>query len=198
MPNGDDLTKEVNQALEDAERLRMELKDGLRELSAIQATARDDPQHRQFADDLEDARNRAIELLDRIKQLLYRARERPDRPEGFGIAPTAGYGFRLTMLANELQAELEWLKAIIEQLDDLIKQASAAVPQWFVKNMTEPVQVVLTKIRSSLMPLLRKFLAKLWSVISHLLTPKEWKLKGKVGNTVLGLAQAEIEITFGP
>ena len=109
-----------------------------------------------------------------------------------------GTGFRLTTLASELQAELEWLKAIIEQLDAMLNQPGAAVSEWFANKVAQPVQAALTKIRLILMPLLRKFLAKIWSIISHLLTPKEWKLKGKVGSTVLGLAQAEIEITFGP
>ncbi|MBV9670151.1 MAG: hypothetical protein JOZ43_04270 [Acidobacteriales bacterium] len=113
------------------------------------------------------------------------------------IARGGEIGFHLTTLASELQAELEWLKAIIEQLNVMIKQPGAASP-WFVSKVAQSVQAALTTIRLSLMPLLRKFLAKLWSIISHLLTPKEWKLKGKVGNTVLGLAEAEIEITFGP
>lgn len=196
MPNGDNLRREAEEALEDARRLRTELTEGLlNELAAIEATARDDREHRQVADDLERARNRALELLDRISQLLARIQ---DRPEPFEIARGAGTGFRLTTLANELQAELEWLKAIIEQLDAMIKQPGVAVSQWFANKVAQPVEAALTKIRSTLMPLLRKFLAKVWSMISHLLTPKEWKLKGKIGSTVLGLAQAEIEITFGP
>ncbi|PXV71955.1 hypothetical protein C8R14_1841, partial [Nitrosomonas eutropha] len=32
----------------------------------------------------------------------------------------------------------------------------------------------------------------------QVLTPKEWKLQGKVGTGILGLADVGIEITFGP
>jgi hypothetical protein len=78
-----------------------------------------------------------------------------------------------------------WLKAILEQLDSIIHATSIGQPIWFPDKVAQPVQAALTKLKSYLMPMLKKFLAKLWSVISHLLTPKEWKLKGKVGNTVL-------------
>ena len=123
MPNGDNLRREAEEALEDARRLRTELTEGLvNDLAAIEATARDDREHRQIADDLERARNRVLELLDRISQLLTRIQY---RPEPFEIARGAGTGFRLTTLASELQAELEWLKAIIEQLDAMLKPAGS-------------------------------------------------------------------------
>jgi hypothetical protein len=45
----------------------------------------------------------------------------------------------------------------------------------------------------------RRVLARLWSMISKLLTVKEWALSGKVGTPgpLLGLAEASVSVTFG-
>lgn len=40
-------------------------------------------------------------------------------------------------------------------------------------------------------------LSRLWSVIWHLVKVKEWSVQGKVGNDLLGLASANVSITFG-
>ncbi len=37
----------------------------------------------------------------------------------------------------------------------------------------------------------------LWSVVSQLVTVKEWKLTGTLGGGVLGLTGVAVEITFG-
>lgn len=43
---------------------------------------------------------------------------------------------------------------------------------------------------------LKRVLPRIWSMISHLLTVKEWTISGQAG-TVFGLAQVGISITFG-
>ena len=45
----------------------------------------------------------------------------------------------------------------------------------------------------------KRVLARLWSMISKLLTVKEWALSGKVGTPgpLLGLAEASVSVTFG-
>jgi hypothetical protein len=113
----------------------------------------------------------------------------------YAASGTSETVFFLTTVANELQTELEWLKAILEQLNASLKDPSASSPM--VQDMAGPVRAALVRLRP-LMPLLKKFLSKLWSVISHLLIPQEWKLSGKIGSTVLGLGEVKIEITFGP
>ena len=143
---------------------------------------------------MDNARNRVLELMDRMTQLLSRMMQ-PLEP--FQAAPAyGGTAFYITTMANELQAELEWLKAILEQLDVIVNESSE-VGASLLNRVAKPIKTALSQLKTYLMPLLKKFLAKIWSVISHLLTPKEWKLGGKVGSTVLGLAEAHIEITFG-
>ena len=44
---------------------------------------------------------------------------------------------------------------------------------------------------------LLKLGAQIWQLISRLLTPKEWTLKGSLGTGPFGLANAEVSITFG-
>lgn len=45
--------------------------------------------------------------------------------------------------------------------------------------------------------ILKTVLRRIWSMISHLLAVKEWKVSGRAGNGLFGLAQVGIEITFG-
>jgi len=199
MPDRDNLPKEAAEAIDDSRRLRAEINQlSMNYLGAVEAITRDDADTRHFADDLERARNRAVELLERISELLERIAREPGADINFGVRGTTATVFRLTTSANELQAEFEWLTSILEQIDIMMASSATSPRSWMAQKIAQPVQSALLKLKSYLMPLLKKFLSKLWSIISHLLTPKEWKLKGKVGNTVLGLAEAEIEITFGP
>jgi predicted alpha/beta hydrolase len=39
--------------------------------------------------------------------------------------------------------------------------------------------------------------SQVWSVVSHLMTVKQWKLTGSLGGGVLGLTGVAVEITFG-
>ncbi|MEM9008592.1 MAG: hypothetical protein AAGE59_34420 [Cyanobacteria bacterium P01_F01_bin.86] len=69
------------------------------------------------------------------------------------------------------------------------------------KPLNQAVQNAASKatdwVKNTLMPLIKSIAAQVWQVISSLLTPKEWKIKGSVGTPLLGLANVELEITFG-
>jgi hypothetical protein len=39
---------------------------------------------------------------------------------------------------------------------------------------------------------------KIWLLIAHLLTPREWSVSGEIGGGLFGMAKANIEVTFGP
>ena len=80
----------------------------------------------------------------------------------------------------------------------MIQDDTQTTAQRFINQVTNPVRAALNKIKTILTPLLKRFLSKIWQIISNLLTPKEWKLQGKVGTGILGLADVGIEITFGP
>ena len=47
------------------------------------------------------------------------------------------------------------------------------------------------------MPILKKYLSKLWQIICNLLTPKGWKIDGKVNAAVFGLIDVGVEVSFG-
>jgi hypothetical protein len=49
----------------------------------------------------------------------------------------------------------------------------------------------------SLIPWLKNLMNTIWAIIQTLFTPTEWKIKGELGTSVLGLAKAELEISFG-
>jgi hypothetical protein len=144
------------------------------------------------ADDFKEFRNRVADLLERINSLLVEivSSETARGPEG-------GVVFYLSTLAGELHAQLEWLRGVLEQIDNMIKKGLPGATDWFIAQVTNPVGMALSKIKSYLMPLLKKFLSKIWQIISNLLTPKEWKLKGEIGTGIFGLANVGIEITFG-
>ncbi|MBL8075578.1 MAG: hypothetical protein JNL29_14515 [Nitrospira sp.] len=189
MTNSEDLQRDTTAALGDVERLRRELLE-FSELRPLEPALRD--LRTPLADDLNEFRNRVAQLLDRIYQLL-----REIRSSEVGRAKE-GLAFSLSTLANELNAQLEWLRGILEHIENMIQDSIETIPEWFVRQVTNPVRAALNKLKAYLTPLLKRFLSKIWQIISNLLTPKEWKLQGKVSTGILGLADVGIEITFGP
>lgn len=80
---------------------------------------------------------------------------------------------------------LENLVAIIEQ-----KQAAQA----------GKVHQAITRLKgwiATLASWIKRISGQLWSLLCKLLTPKEWKLGGKIGTGPFGLADVTVEITFG-
>ena len=67
--------------------------------------------------------------------------------------------------------------------------ASFQIPAW--------LQKVKDWIKKNLKPKLKKISQGAWKIIANLLTPKSWSIKGGLGTGFLGLANADLEITFG-
>lgn len=189
MTDRDDLRRDSEAALGDVDRLRRELLE-FQELMEIEPVLREF--EAQLASDLEEFRARVAELLDRIQRLLLQIGSGQTSRSGGGAA------FSLSTLANELNAQLDWLQGMLAHLEGLVAGRTGNAPGWFTTKVAIPVRSALGKIKARLIPLLKRFLAKIWQIISGLLTPKEWKLKGQVGTGILGLADVGIEITFGP
>lgn len=189
MTNPEDLRCDIKATLSDVGRLRKELLE-FSELGSIESALRD--LRSPLTEDLNEFRNRVAQLLDRIDQLLQEI-------GSLEIAKSKeGSVFSLSTLANELNAQLEWLKGILGHIENMIQDSALSIPEWFVRQVAGPVRTALNKIKTYMAPLLKRFLSKIWQIISNLLTPKEWKLQGKVGTGILGLADVGIEITFGP
>jgi hypothetical protein len=93
----------------------------------------------------------------------------------------------LTVRAAELEAEAV-MSATEHELEELSTMTPAAVAKGnrFARW-----------IKRVLIPALKKVMGKAWQILAKLLVPKGWKIKGKIGNDFLGLASAEIEISFG-
>ena len=189
MTNPEDLQNDAESALGDVNRLRQELLE-FSELMSIGPALQE--WERPLADDLSDFQDRVAQLLDRIDRLLREIGSLESQKSKKGTA------FSLSTLANELNAQLEWLKDILEYIENMIKDSASTIPEWFIKQVASPVRSALQRIKSYLTPILKRFLSKIWQIISNLLTPKEWKLHGKVGTSILGLADVGIEITFRP
>tara|TARA_R110001583_G_scaffold112646_2_gene262356 strand:+ start:16541 stop:16999 length:459 start_codon:yes stop_codon:yes gene_type:complete len=52
-------------------------------------------------------------------------------------------------------------------------------------------------IQTTLIPNLKVITGKILTILSSLLTPTGWSLKGSIGGSVLGLSNFELEIRFG-
>ena len=183
------IRKDAESALKDVTRLQIELLE-FPELHLIGDPVRE--VDLSVYEDLEEFRNRVAELLDRIYSLLEEIRDMPLRER------QPNEMLHLSALAQELMVQIEWLEGVLGRLEILINSSAPASSAWLIRQIEAPVKSAISKIRTYLIPLVKKLLAKLWTIISGLLTPKEWKLKGKAGTGLLGLADVEVEVTFGP
>jgi len=59
------------------------------------------------------------------------------------------------------------------------------------------IQKISAWVSSNLILWLQSLWSSVWAVIQTLTTPKEWKLSGEVGSSMLGLANAKLEVSFG-
>ncbi|MCK9911273.1 hypothetical protein MXD81_19130, partial [Microbacteriaceae bacterium K1510] len=62
-----------------------------------------------------------------------------------------------------------------------IKQAAAGAMRW--------VHTVTTWLKN--------ISSALWAILANLMTPTQWSFSGNVGTAMFGLANLEIEVTFG-
>jgi hypothetical protein len=145
-----------------------------------------------FSEDLHDFTLRADELCGRIDEILISLVE--NHYERDIIAQAC----HLATSGHALEAELNWLQTVLTRVDDYDFQEPVLFPSHLTQEIRPPVSKAVTKVKNVLMPRLKRLLSKVWQIISGLLTPKEWKIQGKVGTGLLGLADVGIEITFGP
>lgn len=189
MGREDDWRRDVQSALQDVERLRDELTQ-FSQLNEIGAGLREMRRHE--ADDLAQFSERVESLLQRLADLLARVNEA-------GAQGSSGRdALSLVSLVNELKAQLAWLEGLFRSLQEMPLSQESGLRDFFARHVAHPVQAGLATIRNTLEPLLKRLIAKVWQIICNLLTPKEWKLQGKIGTGILGLADVGIEITFGP
>lgn len=94
----------------------------------------------------------------------------------------------LTNLKSLLTAVWGRLQSLISMIEQRQVNAQGVVSQTVhaIKNWALAIATWIKRIS-----------AQLWQLLSRLMTPKEWKIKGDVGTGVLGLANVGIEITFG-
>lgn len=107
-------------------------------------------------------------------------------------------------VAERLQAECEHLIALLDQMMErgrgqepgLGFQATARTT--VIREETRRARKKWpARAWDTIWDELKIVLNRIWSMISHLLTVKEWTVNGQVGGGVLGLAQAGISVTFG-
>jgi hypothetical protein len=90
-------------------------------------------------------------------------------------------------LSVSAMAQLQALESDIDEAEDQTTSASVVAVQ------IGKVGTVFSSIKKAL----TKAWKRLWSLISHLTTVKEWSVSGQAGTGILGFAQATITVTFG-
>lgn len=88
-------------------------------------------------------------------------------------------------------AALNVADAEVAALEAMVSPGVAAA------SPTSAIGKVWSWITGHLKPLIQKISAHLWQIISQLLTPKGWEIKGGISTGPFGLARAELTISFG-
>lgn len=139
---------------------------------------------------------RCIDWLDRVIQGMSRLRDRI-RPQVLRaltgsrdatvkcIGSVDSVRADVSLLLGTLKSTLPALKVFLDGDSDL---------QQAVKSRFAATAGVL---KAWVNPLLTRVASWLGRILLRLLVPKEWKIGGKVGTGVFGLAEASLEITFG-
>jgi hypothetical protein len=120
------------------------------------------------------------ELLDQLNQL----RSVSNTVHQQGYQPSKS---DVTDLLNAMAGS----EAAVSAIDNNIDQLGAGTV-----SAANIVQGVKKWVTGKLVPWITSLWQSVWAVIQRLTTPKEWKISGQLGTSVLGLAQASIEITF--
>ncbi len=137
-------------------------------------------------------------LIEDIVALIGRIREAAAGGKGEAEARL------MVSRVNQLQAELAWLESLLEKLEAAVDARIAEDPaahgkgNTFVAKVKQRLTWQRRFLGNRVQPILKRLLRLLWRFISGLLTPKEWTLGGKLGTGFLGLAEAHLDITFGP
>jgi hypothetical protein len=114
-------------------------------------------------------------LVDTINALT--AAE-PDQAQGLSVSAVA-----------QMQALESDVNGIETNLSDPVARSAAVSAQ----GLTSGAAAILSGVKKAL----GRGWKRLWSLISHLLTVKEWSVSGQAGTGILGFASATIKVTFG-
>src|SRR5680860_194064 len=92
--------------------------------------------------------------------------------------------------AEDIRSEIGEIQSLLSQLMDVWKRLETFVSLIDQKKIAQGV-VSKTVARAktwlaTIASWIKRISSELWALLSKFLTPKEWKLGGKVGNTVLG------------
>lgn len=129
---------------------------------------------------LETFNQRVIGELHSLREAAVRLEEQPEEHR------VAVYIFTT---AQVLEDEVDSTVAAIEEEEEEDDED---------ENTNGAIQRARNWINNTLKPAIKRTLHKLWKLLANLLTPKEWKLRGEVGSSLLGLGSASVEITFAP
>ncbi|RUP00632.1 hypothetical protein [Hyphomicrobium sp.] len=97
--------------------------------------------------------------------------------------------------------ELSQLEALAGRLNDLLTMIDLKTSANASQSIRSAVSTAIATAKTWLSVItswIKRISAQLWNLLCGLMTPKEWKLGGKVGTGILGLADVTLEITFGP
>lgn len=180
------IISDAKSALYDVDKFRQELEE-TEEIGRAQELMGENDSS--ISDDLHEVRNRIEDLIKRLTEALEGVKGELRDPSGTGIS--------LAALANELKSQIDWLEGLLKRIQVSISSRYTPGINDFRAELLCSVNSSLKRIREYLLPRIKRLLSKIWQLIANLLTPKEWKLHGKIGTSLLGLADAGIEITFG-
>jgi len=141
--------------------------------------------HNDLAQEIETFSTRIKEQACRIETIL------DDLPSCSNREEIALY---LVSTAQALDAEVQSTQNILDAKQQALRTQSTAGGS----AQAGVIQGAISWVKQHVVPILKKIMAKVWQILSGLLTPKGWKVKGGIGTSFLGLANAELEITFGP
>lgn len=187
---GNFIRRDIEVAIGDVESLRQDIAQGYPELEEIAGELSE----REIPGDAERIANfaaRAAELCERIRTLLEELEERSR--EGLESRQGQALALNATATIQSLRDELAWLEATLEHLERQLPRHEGRS-----LRLKRKVRSAKDWVRFSLMPRLKQILSRVWQIVTNLITPKEWKIRGSVGMGLLGLGEVEIEITFGP
>lgn len=188
MPDRDELIRDASAALSDVDRLKRDINiSGVYQIEELGREAQ-----LPMVNDLVEFRERINDLMSRLQDLLSQVADLK------GSSGASGAAFSMASLVSEMKQEFEWLRSLLEDLEHTLALQASTLPHPDATRFIALARSALHYVTTHLVPTMKRLLAKVWQIISGLLTPKEWKLSGEAGTGVLGLAKVAIEITFGP
>lgn len=145
-----------------------------------------------YATQLKDIRERINLLLEKVKARLSNLLRLRD-VRGSGSLSEMGLDKEIPEALNELSqlyAVTERLQSLISTIGLSVDSARKSLTQAITANALNWIQLITSWIK--------RISTQLWNLLCNLLTPKEWKLGGSISSGPFGLANTNVEITFGP